>query len=167
MRRLAPWLSSIPKNDAEVLRTALNSGAQRASRAARYLSEEGSEVVAVASGADRVLHVLGEAIANLKLAERRLRHIRARYDERELTQLLRSSDDVYWTRLRVLLRERGVDLQLASLEFLDPDDSFYQGYPGHDHGVLTTPEKNIRFEFDYYDKPFEQGTFSDWEEESL
>lgn len=77
----------------------------------------------------------------------------------ELTTLMRTSDDPFWTRLRELLREKGLDPQTTLLADCFPDDASFE------FGLLVTPDRRcIQFGFDYLHKSVGEGVFSEWED---
>jgi hypothetical protein len=78
---------------------------------------------------------------------------------RELTALLRSSQDPLWSRLRDLLSERGVEPGGAVLAECFPDDTSFE------FGVVVTAAGSVfQFGFDYLNKQIAEGIFSEWED---
>ena len=77
----------------------------------------------------------------------------------EFTHLLRSSDDLLWSRLRFLLREKGLDPQTLLVAESFPDDGQFE------FGLIVTQDrKAFQFGFDYLHKTVEEGIFSEWED---
>jgi hypothetical protein len=85
---------------------------------------------------------------------------RAQHDQvRELTTLLRSSSDPFWSRLRDLLRDRGVAPEHAALAECFPDDTSFE------FGIVVAQDGSVfQFGFDYLKKPVESGILSEWED---
>jgi hypothetical protein len=88
---------------------------------------------------------------------------------RKLTSLLRSGDEPFWSRLRSLLRERGVSPDEAALAECFPDgDSFEFGVVvATDRtdlfGVVVAVDRTVfQFGLSYLDGKIEDGTFSEW-----
>jgi hypothetical protein len=76
-----------------------------------------------------------------------------------LTTLLRSNADPFWSRLRDLLRERGVAPEHAALAECFPDDTSFE------FGIVVSQKGSVfQFGFDYLNKPIEDGTLSEWED---
>lgn len=78
------------------------------------------------------------------------------------TELLRTSEDPMWARLRELFRERGIDPDAAVLADFFPDDTDLE------FGVLLTPDGRV-YEFDFTYGPrgdiktkSSTGVISDW-----
>jgi len=78
---------------------------------------------------------------------------------KELTSLLRTSEDAFWNRLRDLLRTRGVDPNESTLVECFPDDNSFE------FGILIAPDgRVIQFGFDYLHRPIDEGQLSEWED---
>ena len=78
---------------------------------------------------------------------------------RELTALLRTSRDHFWSTLRALLRDRGVAPEDAALAECFPDDTSFE------FGVVVSQEGSVfQFGFDYLKHPVENGILSEWED---
>ncbi len=77
----------------------------------------------------------------------------------ELTNLLRGSEELLWTRLRTLLREKGLDPARTILVECFPDD------PQFEFGIVVTEAgKVFQFGFDYLHRQVKDGWFSEWED---
>ena len=60
------------------------------------------------------------------------------------TTLFRESPDPFWTRLRAVVQERGVDPLTSALATCFPDDSSLE------FGIVVTPDGDVfEFEFEY------------------
>ena len=78
---------------------------------------------------------------------------------RELTGLLRTSDEPLWERLRLLLREKGIDPATTLLAECFPDDAELE------FGLVVTQERRLfQFGLDYLHTTVEQGSFAEWVE---
>lgn len=84
----------------------------------------------------------------------------AEHDQiRQLTALLHSSGDPFWSRLRDLLRSRGVDPAHAVLAECYPDDNSFE------FGIVISAGGSVfQFGFDYLHKPISDGVFTEWED---
>jgi hypothetical protein len=87
---------------------------------------------------------------------------------RKLTTLLRSGDAPFWSRLRNLLRERGVSPDQAALAecFPDGDSPEFGIVVATDRtdlfGVVVAVDRTVfQFKLSYLDV-IEEGTFSEW-----
>jgi hypothetical protein len=82
-----------------------------------------------------------------------------RRDIVDLTELLRTSADPMWARLRQLLLEHGIAVETAILATSFPDDTSFE------FGVVVTSDRRVyQFGLDYLHKPVEQGDFTEWVE---
>ena len=78
---------------------------------------------------------------------------------RELTSLLRSKDGPFWSRLRDLLSQRGVQPQRAVLAECFPDDNSFE------FGIVVKEDGSVfQFGFEYFKKEISDGILSEWEE---
>ncbi len=83
----------------------------------------------------------------------------ARDRVQELTTLLRSSNDAFWSRLRDLLSQRGVGPTRAVLAVCFNDDTSFE------FGIVVADDGSVfQFGFDYLNKEIPEGVFSEWEE---
>jgi hypothetical protein len=85
---------------------------------------------------------------------------RAEHDQiRQLTTLLRTSEDPLWSRLRDLFRARAVNPERAVLATCFPDDTSFE------FGIVVSPGGSVfQFGFDYLNKPVAEGVFTEWED---
>jgi hypothetical protein len=73
------------------------------------------------------------------------------------TELLRTSPEPMWVRLRQLLQERGVSPSTSVLATSFPDD------PSFEFGVVVTSDRRVyQFGLDYLHKTVEQGVLTEW-----
>jgi hypothetical protein len=73
------------------------------------------------------------------------------------TEALRSSPKPMWSRIRDLLRERGIEPTMSALIELFPDDVSFQ------YGVLATADGRVfQFGFDYLRRSEGDGIFTEW-----
>jgi hypothetical protein len=74
-----------------------------------------------------------------------------------LTELLRSGSEPMWSRIRALVRERGIEpARSALVEFFSDDTSFK-------YGVLATNNGRLfQFGFDYLHRSEAEGYFAEW-----
>ena len=78
---------------------------------------------------------------------------------RQLTALLRTSSDPFWSRLRDLLRDRGVDPDNAVLAECFPDDTAFE------FGIVVSPGGSVfQFGFGYLNKSIADGVLTEWED---
>jgi hypothetical protein len=78
---------------------------------------------------------------------------------RELTSLLRSNDEPLWSRLRELLRGRGIDPTRAVLAECFPDDTAFE------FGIVVSADGSVfQFGFDYLHSSIADGVFTEWED---
>jgi hypothetical protein len=76
-----------------------------------------------------------------------------------LTTLLRASPDPFWSRLRLLLLERGVVPERVALAECFPDDNSFE------FGIVVGPDASVfQFGFDYLGKDVADGVLSEWED---
>jgi hypothetical protein len=76
-----------------------------------------------------------------------------------LTELLRSSPEPMWARLRVLLVARGIDPHSSLLAGCFPDDANFE------FGILVTNDGHVfQFGLDYLHKTISEGKFSEWQD---
>jgi hypothetical protein len=82
----------------------------------------------------------------------------ARREHVELdTRLLRSDTEPFWLRLRACLREKGTEPNTAVLATCFPDDSSFE------FGIIVTPDGEVyEFGFDWFHKPVDEGTLTEW-----
>src|ERR1051325_10493513 len=76
---------------------------------------------------------------------------------RTLTSLLRASNEPFWSRLRDLLRERGVPPEHAFVAECFPDDHSFEFVV-----VVASTGSVFQWGFDSVGKPIEKGEFSEW-----
>ncbi|MGH7377588.1 MAG: hypothetical protein ACREKK_09245 [Candidatus Methylomirabilales bacterium] len=77
----------------------------------------------------------------------------------QLTNLLRGSEEPFWTRLRVLLREKGLDFARVIVAECFPDDTQFE------FGIVVNEDGRVfQFGFDYLHRQVEDGSFSEWED---
>ncbi|SRR5258706_16295689 len=73
------------------------------------------------------------------------------------TEALRSNPKPMWSRIRELLRERGIEPTMSALLEFFPDDTSFQ------YGVLATADGRLfQFGFDYLHRTEAEGTFTEW-----
>ncbi len=78
---------------------------------------------------------------------------------REQTALLQSSPDPLWTRIRRLLKAKGLNPATAALAYSYPEDLHFE------LGVLVTADGKVyQYGFDYLHQDISDGTFSEWNE---
>jgi len=78
---------------------------------------------------------------------------------RQLTDLLRGSEEPFWARLRVLLREKGLDSARVILVECFRDDTQFE------FGITVTDDGRVfQFGFDYLHKSADDGSLSEWED---
>ena len=75
----------------------------------------------------------------------------------ELTQLMHKSEDPFWSRIRELLKEKGLELNKSILVDCFPDDEDFE------FGIVLTKEQTVfQFGFNYSNRPVDKGKFSEW-----
>jgi hypothetical protein len=73
------------------------------------------------------------------------------------TELLRTSPEQMWARMRELLEERGVSPGTSVLATSFPDDTSFE------FGVVVTSNRRVyQFGLAYLHKPVTQGVFTEW-----
>ena len=73
------------------------------------------------------------------------------------TETLRSSPTPMWSRIRELLRERGIEPTMSALVEFFPDDASFQ------YGVLATADGRLfQFGFDYLHRSERDGIVAEW-----
>jgi len=73
------------------------------------------------------------------------------------TELLRTSPEPMWARIRELLEERGVSPHTSVLATSFPDDNSFE------FGVLVTSNRRVyQFGLDYLHGSVEEGVFTEW-----
>jgi hypothetical protein len=74
----------------------------------------------------------------------------------DLTRQLREDNDVFWSRLRELLRDKGIDVETSWLAELYPDD-------GEDYGMIVTADCHT-YQFAYNDRhePLHESILAEW-----
>jgi hypothetical protein len=73
------------------------------------------------------------------------------------TRLLREDQELFWTRLRECLRDRGVDPMHCVLATCFPDDNAFE------FGIVVTPDDEVfEFGFDYLRVDIAEGVLSEW-----
>ena len=78
---------------------------------------------------------------------------------RQLTALLHSSGDPFWSRLRDLLRSRGVDPEKRSWP------SVFRTTAHSSFGIVVSAGGSVfQFGFDYLHEPITDGVFTEWED---
>ncbi len=75
----------------------------------------------------------------------------------ELTGLFRTSTDLFWIRLREVVRERGVDPDTSLLAVSFEDDEIFE------FGILVNCDRSvIQYGFRYSDPSFSDGKLTEW-----
>src|SRR5262245_59658613 len=73
------------------------------------------------------------------------------------TELLRTSPEPMWARMRALLEERGVSASTSALATSFADDTSFE------FGIVVTSDRRVyQFGFDYLHKAVDQGVFTEW-----
>jgi hypothetical protein len=76
---------------------------------------------------------------------------------RALTTLLRMNTDPFWSRLRDLFRDRGVNPDQAVLAECFPDDTSFE------FGIVVSLGGSVfQFGFDYRNRPIADGILTEW-----
>jgi hypothetical protein len=78
------------------------------------------------------------------------------------TEVLRSSSEPMWSRIRELLRQRGIEPATSALVQFFPDDTSFQ------YAILATNDGRLfQFGFDYLHRSEADGYFAEWRDCSV
>ena len=76
---------------------------------------------------------------------------------RELTKLMRSSDNLFWERLRFLLKEKDIDPSSTVLAMSHEDDECFE------FGILVLPNgEAIQYGISYLNRTIEEAEIIEW-----